>query len=107
MLKIAIGPPIDTDFYYNIDLDVSLTPEELEHIEDEMRKIIKEDLPINSKIVDSQEARKIFLNRNEKYKLEILDNIDDDETKKVYTQGEFVDLCRGPHLPSTGKIKHI
>ncbi len=105
--QIAIGPPIDTGFYYDIDLDVSLTPEELEHIEDEMRKIIKEDLPINSKIVDSQEARKIFFNRNEKYKLEILDDINDDETKKVYTQGEFVDLCRGPHLPSTGKIKHI
>ncbi len=105
--QIAIGPPIDTGFYYDIDLDVSLTPEELERIEGEMQKLIKEDLPINSKIVDSKEAREIFSKRNEEYKLEILEDIGDDETKKVYTQGEFVDLCRGPHLPSTGKIKHI
>lgn len=105
--QIAIGPPIDTGFYYDIDLDVSLTPDDLERIEEEMRKIIKENLQVRSKVVDSKEAREIFTERKESYKLEILDDIGDEETKKIYIQGEFIDLCRGPHLPSTGRIKNI
>lgn len=105
--QIAIGPPVDNGFYYDIDLDVSLTPEDLGRIEDEMRKIVKEDLPIRGEVVSHDAAKRIFEERKEGYKLEIISDIDPGETVKVYHQGEFTDLCRGPHLPSTGKTKYF
>lgn len=105
--QIAIGPAVDKGFYYDIDLDVSLTPEDLERIEDEMRKIIKEDLPIRGEVVSHDAAKRIFEERKEGYKLEIISDIDPGESVKVYHQGGFTDLCRGPHLPSTGKTKHF
>jgi len=105
--QIAIGPPIDSGFYYDIDLNVALTPEDLVRIEDEMRKIIKEDLPVSGKEVSKEDAIDIFTERSENYKIELLKDINDDELIKIYSQGEFTDLCRGPHLESTGKIKHV
>ncbi|MFC1557656.1 threonine--tRNA ligase [candidate division KSB1 bacterium] len=104
---IAIGPPVDTGFYYDIDLDISLTNDDLRTIEAEMKKIIKEDLPVSGREVTKEEALDIFDRRKENYKKEIISLIPDGDLIKVYSQGEFTDLCRGPHLASTGKIKHF
>ncbi len=101
---LAIGPSIENGFYYDIDVDTPITPDSLGEIESEMRRIVKENLPIQREEMSVAEARKLFEERGEKYKLELLNEIKD-EAISVYRQGEFVDLCRGPHLPSTGKIK--
>ncbi|BAS28342.1 threonyl-tRNA synthetase [Limnochorda pilosa] len=100
--QLAIGPPVENGFYYDVDLDRSLTPEDLAHIEEEMRRVVAEDLPIEREVLPAGEARRLFQERGEGYKLEILDEIQD-PTVSVYRQGEFVDLCRGPHVPSTGR----
>lgn len=105
--QLAIGPPIENGFYYDIDLDVSLTPEDLSTIESEMRKIVKENLQIEGEEIDSKKGIAIFKERKEEYKLDILKRINREDTIKVYSQGEFTDLCRGPHVPSTGKLKHF
>ncbi len=101
---LAIGPSIENGFYYDIDVDTPITPESLVEIEEEMKKIVKEDLPIQREELSVEEARRLFEERGEKYKLELLDEIEEDVVS-VYRQGEFVDLCRGPHLPSTGRIR--
>ncbi|MCD6419718.1 MAG: threonine--tRNA ligase [Synergistetes bacterium] len=101
---LAIGPSIENGFYYDIDVDTPITSDSLGEIESEMRRIVKENLPIQREEMSVAEARKLFEERGEKYKIELLDEIED-EVVSVYRQGEFVDLCRGPHLPSTGKIK--
>lgn len=102
--KLAIGPAIEEGFYYDFDLPRPLTDEDLEKIEEEMRKIIQADLPFRRREISREEAQKIFAARGETYKLEILKDIEED-TVSIYEQGEFLDLCRGPHVPSTGYIK--
>ncbi|NMA72353.1 MAG: threonine--tRNA ligase [Firmicutes bacterium] len=101
--QLAIGPPVENGFYYDIDLERRLTPEDLEKLEEEMRRIVAEDLPIRREVVATDEARRLFQELGESYKLEILAEIDD-PTVSLYRQGEFVDLCRGPHVVSTGRL---
>lgn len=103
--KIAIGPAIENGFYYDFDLDHRLVPEDLEKIEEEMKKIVKEDLAIEGFVVSREEAIKMMEERGEDYKVEMIKDLPEDEVISMYRQGEFVDLCRGPHLQSTKKIK--
>ena len=105
--KLGIGPVIENGFYYDFELSSSLTPNDLIAIEKEMESIIKEDLEIEKMEVTYGEAEKIFRNRKEHYKIELLNDIPSNEVITLYKQGEFIDLCRGPHLPSTGAIKAI
>ena len=100
--KFGIGPNIEDGFYYDFDLPRNLTPEDLPVIEKKMKEIIKTRLPFVRKDVSKEEARQIFA--AQPYKLELIDEIEDD-TVGVYTQGLFTDLCRGPHVGSTGEIK--
>lgn len=104
-VKLGIGPVIEDGFYYDIDLPVRLTTEDLPKIEAEMEKIVKEDLPIKRKVVSREEAIRIYEEIGDHLKLEIIRDLPEGETITIYEQGEFFDLCRGPHLPSTGKIK--
>ncbi len=102
----SIGPPIEDGFYYDFDREEPFTPEDLEAIEAEMRKIIAEDIPVFREVMDRPKAIEMFRQLGEGYKVEILEEIDE-PTVTIYRQGEFVDLCRGPHVPSTGAIKAI
>ena len=102
--KFAIGPAIEDGFYYDFDLPRSLTPEDLPVIEKKMKHIIKQNVKFERRDVSKAEARELF--KDQPYKLELLDDIEDD-TVGVYTQGAFTDLCRGPHVASTGKIKAV
>jgi threonyl-tRNA synthetase len=104
-VKLGIGPVIEDGFYYDVDLPVRLTPEDLPKIEAEMEKIVKEDLPIVRKVVSREEAIRIYEETGDHLKLEIIRDLPEDAVITIYEQGEFFDLCRGPHLPSTGKIK--
>ncbi|RNB84122.1 threonine--tRNA ligase [Brevibacillus nitrificans] len=104
-VKFGIGPVIEDGFYYDMDIPVSLSPEDLGKIEAEMEKIVKEDLPIRRKVVSRAEATEIFQGLNDHLKLELIRDLPEDATITLYEQGEFFDLCRGPHLPSTGFIK--
>jgi threonyl-tRNA synthetase len=104
-VKLGIGPVIEEGFYYDIDLDISITPEDLEKIEKEMAKIIQENLPIRRREVSREEAIRIFSEIEDPLKLELIRDLPEDSVLTIYDQGEFFDLCRGPHLPSTGKIK--
>lgn len=103
--KLAIGPVIENGFYYDFDFATPITQSDLSKIEDEMKKIIKSDLPIERFELSKKEAIKLFKGFKENYKLELAEEIPDGEVISCYKQGAFVDLCRGPHLPSTGKIK--
>lgn len=103
--KLAIGPAIDNGFYYDFDLDYRLVPEDLEKIEAEMKKIVKEDLSIEGFEVSREEAIKMMKDIGEDYKVEMIEELPEGEVISMYRQGEFVDLCRGPHLQSTKKIK--
>jgi len=102
--RLAIGPPIENGFYYDFDLPRPLTPEDLEKIAAEMRRIINEDYAFSRQEMDREEAIRFFRDRGETYKVEILEELDDPRPS-LYRQGEFIDLCRGPHIPSTGRIK--
>ena len=104
-VKFGIGPIIEDGFYYDMDIPVSLSPDDLGKIEAEMEKIVKEDLPIRRKVVSRAEATEIFQGLNDHLKLELIRDLPEDSTITLYEQGEFFDLCRGPHLPSTGFIK--
>jgi len=104
--KLGIGPPIKDGFYYDFDIDGEVLSKNLSKIKEEMEKIIKEDLPFEKEVVSKEEAKRIFKEREEPYKLKLLEEIEDEKVS-IYRQGEFVDLCRGPHLESTGKIKHF
>jgi len=101
--KVTIGPAIENGFYYDFDVDRPFTEEDLPRIEEEMRRIIKEDLPIERVELRRDEALKEFSERDEPYKVEIIQEIPDGEVISAYRQGEFIDLCRGPHLKSTGR----
>ncbi|MCD6155571.1 MAG: threonine--tRNA ligase, partial [Candidatus Atribacteria bacterium] len=102
--KLGVGPAIEEGFYYDFDIPGGIEETALKEIEKEMKKIIKENLPFIRKEVSKEEAKKIFQERGEKYKLEILEEIPEDRVS-LYQNGEFIDLCRGPHVPSTGFIK--
>ncbi|HEY8370381.1 MAG TPA: threonine--tRNA ligase [Thermodesulfobacteriota bacterium] len=106
-VKIAIGPTIDNGFYYDVDPAVPLTPDDLEKVEQVMHQIIKEDLPIRGHQVSREEALRYWRERNEPYKVEIIESIPEDEPLYHYTQGEFTDLCRGGHVESTGQIPAV
>lgn len=104
-VRFGVGPTIEEGFYYDIDMEQSLTPEDLPKIEKEMKRIIDENLPIERVEVTREEARKMFEEIGDHLKLELLDAIPEDEQVTIYKQGEFFDLCRGVHVPSTNKIK--
>lgn len=104
-VKVAIGPAIENGFYYDFDKAEPFTQEDLGLIEEEMAKIIKEDLPIVREEIPREEAVAMFREAGEAYKAELIEDMPEDEVVSLYRQGEFVDLCRGPHLESTGKIK--
>ncbi len=103
--KVTIGPSIEDGFYYDFDVERPFTPEDLEKIEQKMAELVKSDLPYVRKEVSKEEAIRFFQEQGESYKVEILNGIPDGEKISEYQLGGFVDLCRGPHLPSTGKIK--
>ena len=105
--KVTIGPFLENRFYYDFDVETPFTENDLLKIEEEMLKISEENHSIVHQIKSQTEAVKFFENINETYKVEIINDLGDDETLKVYSQGEFTDLCRGPHVPSTGVIKHF
>lgn len=104
-VQLAIGPTIKNGFYYDVDLDVSLTNDDLKKIEDEMNKIISKDLKFTRQEVSRKEALKLMSEKNEYYKIELINDLDENEQISLYTQGDFTDLCRGPHIPSTRFIK--
>ena len=103
-VKVAIGPSIETGFYYDFDYEPGFTEEDLEKIEKRMREIAATNIPIERKVMKRQDAIDMFTNMGELYKVDLLNSITDDEVS-TYTQGTFTDLCRGPHLASTGEIK--
>ncbi|GAB7056829.1 MULTISPECIES: threonine--tRNA ligase [unclassified Paenibacillus] len=104
-VKLGIGPVIEDGFYYDIDMETSLTPEDLGKIEKEMERITQENLPIRRREVSREEAVRIFTELEDPLKLELIRDLPEDSVITIYDQGEFFDLCRGPHLPSTGRIK--
>lgn len=106
-IKLAIGPSIDNGFYYDFDTEKPFTPEMLEAIEKEMKKIIKEDLPIERFELPRKEAIKFMEEKEEPYKVELINDLPEDSVISFYKQGEFTDLCAGPHVMSTGKIKAV
>ena len=103
--KLAIGPAIDKGFYYDIDMEHTLTPEDLGKIEKEMSRIVKENLPITKSVMSRQEAIEFFKSKNEDYKVELIQDLPEDAVISCYSQGDFIDLCAGPHVASTGKVK--
>ena len=106
-VKLGVGPVIESGFYYDIDMPQSLTPEDLPLIEKEMKKIINENISIERKEVSRNEAIQIYKEIDDEYKLELIEAIPEDETVTIYEQGDFFDLCRGVHVPSTGKIREF
>lgn len=102
--KLAIGPPIEEGFYYDFDLPRTLTPDDLADIEQRMRRIVKEDLPLTYAEKPREEAVRFEEARHQPYKAELIHDLPEGETISYYTQGTFTDLCRGPHVESTGKI---
>ena len=103
--KLAIGPSIEDGFYYDIDRETPLVAEDLEKIEAEMKKIVKEDLPIKQYTMPRAEAIAYFKEKNEPYKVELIEDLPEDAVISFYSQGEFTDLCAGPHLMSTKPVK--
>ena len=103
--KLAIGPAIENGFYYDIDMEHVLTPEDLAKIEDAMKKIVKENFPIEKAVMSRDEALKFFADKKEDYKVELIQDLPADAVISTYKQGEFTDLCAGPHVASTGKVK--
>ena len=106
-VKLAIGPAIDAGFYYDFDTDYRFSEADFEKIEAEMKKIIKEDLPIEKFELPRNEAIKLMKDAGEDYKVELIEDLPEDEVLSFYKQGEFTDLCAGPHLMSTGKVKCV
>ncbi|MDD4034297.1 MAG: threonine--tRNA ligase [Candidatus Cloacimonetes bacterium] len=106
-VQVTIGPAIDQGFYYDFDRDEPFTEEDLLNIEQRMKELIANDLPYTRRELGKAEAIEAFRNMGENYKIEILSEIPDGDVISTYTQGDFIDLCRGPHIPSTGKIKAV
>ncbi len=103
--QVTIGPVIEHGFYYDFSYTRPFTPEDLEKIEKKMTEIVNRDLPITRKVLLRNDAVKYFKSIKENYKAEIIESIPADQEVSLYTEGEFTDLCRGPHVPSTGKLK--
>lgn len=103
--KLAIGPAIENGFYYDIDLDHRLTPEDLEKIEAEMKKIVKQELDVERFELPRAEAISLMKEMNEDYKVELIEALEEGSAISFYKQGEFTDLCAGPHLPNVKKVK--
>ncbi|HEX2953667.1 MAG TPA: threonine--tRNA ligase, partial [Bacillota bacterium] len=106
-VKLAIGPSIETGFYYDFDTDHAFSVEELERIEQEMEKIVKEDYTLERFTLPREDALKLMAEKEEPYKVELIQDLPEGEVISFYKQGDFVDLCAGPHLPSTGKVKAV
>ncbi|UXU53670.1 threonine--tRNA ligase [Staphylococcus arlettae] len=104
-VKFGVGPVIDGGFYYDFDMEQSISSDDFEQIEKTMKQIVNENFPIERKVVSRQEAQTFFA--DDPYKLELIDAIPEDESVTLYSQGEFTDLCRGVHVPSTAKIKEF
>lgn len=104
-VKLAIGPVIENGFYYDVEIENPLSADDLGRIEQEMQRIVQENLPIVRRSVSREEALSLFAASAEPYKLELIHGLPEGAGITLYTQGEFTDLCRGPHLPSTGRIK--
>ena len=105
--KLTIGPAIENGFYYDFDVERPFTEEDISKIEEEMKNIIKEDLVIERFELSREDAIELMKEKDEPYKVELIEELPEGEVISFYKQGEFVDLCRGPHLPSTGKVKAI
>ncbi|MEJ2507093.1 MAG: threonine--tRNA ligase [Ignavibacteriaceae bacterium] len=106
--KFGVGPAIDNGFYYDIDINSSLTEEDLKKIEEKMMQISKQDESFKRVELSKDEAVRFFEKKGDQYKLELLSEMDEIKEKiSIYNEGNFTDLCRGPHLPSTGKIKYV
>ncbi|WP_018954382.1 threonine--tRNA ligase [Thioalkalivibrio sulfidiphilus] len=103
--QVTIGPVIDNGFYYDFAFERPFHPDDLEKIEARMKELAKADLPVFRSVMDRDEAVDFFRNQGEEYKAQIIADIPAGETISLYKQGEFIDLCRGPHVPSTGKLK--
>ena len=105
--RVTIGPVIEGGFYYDFDRAEPFTPDDFEAIEAEMARIVAEDLPIQRDVVARDEAISLFRERGEPYKVEIIEDLPPDEVLTLYRQGEWLDLCRGPHVPATGRLGHF
>ena len=106
-VQFGIGPWIANGFYYDIDTEHTFVPEDLAKIEAEMEKIVKQDLPIVRQEMSREDAIKFFADKGQNYKVELIRDLPEDAVITLYTQGDFTDLCAGPHLPSTGRIKAL
>lgn len=104
-VKFAIGPAIANGFYYDLDSEHTFTPEDLQAIEREMAKIVKQNLPLVRAELPRSEALAMFAAKDEKYKVELINDLPEDAVISTYTQGDFTDLCAGPHCPTTGRVK--
>lgn len=104
-VKFAIGPAIANGFYYDLDSEHTFTPEDLQAIEKEMAKIVKQNIPLQRAELPHSEALAMFAAKDEKYKVELINDLPEDAIISTYTQGDFTDLCAGPHCPSTGRVK--
>lgn len=103
--QVTIGPVIEDGFYYDFAYERAFTPEDLQKIEAKMKELVKANLPISRSLMSRDEAVRLFEEKGEKYKVELLEAIPSGEDLSFYSQGDFIDLCRGPHVPSTGHIK--
>ncbi|MEM5769899.1 MAG: TGS domain-containing protein, partial [Bacillota bacterium] len=106
-VKFGIGPAIANGFYYDFDLDYTFTPGDLEKIEREMQRIVQEDYPFQREELSRQEALKLFRTKGELYKVELIEGLPEDAVISIYKQGDFLDLCAGPHVVSTGRLKAL
>ena len=104
-VKFAIGPAIANGFYYDLDSEHTFTPEDLQAIEKEMAKIVKQNIPLQRAELPRSEALAMFAAKDKKYKVELINDLPEDAIISTYTQGDFTDLCAGPHCPSTGRVK--
>ncbi|HDF6359636.1 TPA: threonine--tRNA ligase [Staphylococcus aureus] len=104
-VKFGVGPVIEGGFYYDFDIDQNISSDDFEQIEETMKQIVNENMKIERKVVSRDEAKELF--SNDEYKLELIDAIPEDENVTLYSQGDFTDLCRGVHVPSTAKIKEF
>ena len=106
-VQFAIGPAIENGFYYDIDMEKRLTDEDLRDIEKEMERIVKQNLPMVRKEISRADALKLFGEKGQSYKVELINDLPEDALISLYEQGDFVDLCAGPHVVSTGKVKAV
>ena len=104
-VKLAIGPAVDDGFYYDIDTDIKFTPDDLTKIEGEMKNIVKEDIKLEKRLMARADAIALFKEKGEDYKVELIEDLPETAEISIYTQGDFIDLCAGAHLMSTGAVK--